>query len=237
MNNTTKTLPELPDIDAHTSPKEIFRIGREISEGRIVMACSFSLEDVALIDLLSSSFAEFTIFAIDTGRLNEESYEIAENIALRYGIEIDWYFPRKETVEKLQKERGLFSFRSNLENRKECCHARKLEPLQRAIKGASGWITGMRREQSVTRSDQQPLEIDHVNGGLLKINPLTHWTENELWDYTRKHRLPVNALYNKGYTSIGCAPCTRATQPGEHTRDGRWWWESPEHRECGLHRR
>jgi len=235
--NTAQKLPEFPHIKAGTSPEEIFRVGRKISGGPITMACSFSIEDVVLLDLLSNHLSEFTIFAIDTGRLNEETYEIAENIALRYGIKIDWYFPRKEAVEKLEREKGLFSFRSNQENRKECCHSRKIEPLQRAIKGASAWITGIRREQSVTRSEQQPLEVDHGNGGLIKINPLIYWTENELWDYTRKHRLPVNSLYHKGYTSIGCAPCTRATQPGEHTRAGRWWWENPEHRECGLHRR
>ena len=235
--NTARALPLLPHINTTTHPKEIYRIGREISAGRIVMACSFSIEDVALIDLLHSHVDEFTIIAIDTGRLNEETYEIAENIALRYGVRIDWYFPRQEAVEKLEREKGLFSFRSSLENRKECCHIRKIEPLQRAIKGATGWITGMRQAQSVTRSDQQPLEIDQINGGLVKINPLTYWTEKELWDYARKHRLPINSLYDKGNTSIGCAPCTRATQPGEHARSGRWWWESPEHRECGLHKR
>jgi phosphoadenosine phosphosulfate reductase len=235
--STARTLSGLPNIDAGTHPEEIFRIGRDISGGQLTMACSFSIEDVALLDLLRDHFAEFTVFAIDTGRLNEETYEIAESIAIRYGIRIDWYFPRQEAVEKIERDKGLFSFRNTLEDRKQCCHVRKLEPLQRAIKGTSGWITGMRREQSVTRSDQQPLEIDHVNGGLLKINPLTYWTENELWDYTKKKRLPVNALYHQGYTSIGCAPCTRATRPGEDVRAGRWWWEDPEHRECGLHRR
>ena len=234
---TARKLSDLPQINAGTSPGEIFRIGSEISGGPITMACSFSIEDVALLDLLSSHLSEFTIFAIDTGRLNEETYGIAEDIALRYGIKVDWYFPRKEAVEKLEREKGLFSFRNSLEDRKECCQARKVEPLQRAIKGVTGWVTGMRRGQSMTRSEQQPLEIDYVNGGLLKINPLTYWTEDELWDYTRQHRLPVNPLYQRGYTSIGCAPCTRAPQPGEHSRDGRWWWEDPEHRECGLHRR
>ena len=235
--NTARTLLGLRDIDAGTHPEEIFRIGRETSGENLTMACSFSIEDVALLDLLSKHFAEFTIFAIDTGRLDEQTYEIADKVSQRYGIRIEWYFPRKEAVEKLEREKGLFSFRSSLENRKECCHIRKLEPLQRAIKGTSGWITGMRREQSVTRSDQQPLEIDHVNGGLLKINPLTYWTESQLWDYTRERQLPVNTLYHNGYTSIGCAPCTRATQPDEDVRAGRWWWEDPEHRECGLHRK
>lgn len=235
--NTARQISELPLLDASTSPKDIFRIGREIVGGQVKLACSFSVEDVTVIDLLQSHLENLTIFAIDTGRLNEETYEIAETITMRYGINIEWYFPKQSTVEELESTKGLFSFRGSLENRKECCFVRKVEPLQRAIGGATAWVTGMRRQQNVTRAEQQPLEIDHINGGLVKINPLTYWTEQDVWSHVTKHRLPVNALYQKGYASIGCAPCTRALVEGESTRDGRWWWEKAEHRECGLHRR
>ena len=235
--NTASKMIELPLLAEQSTPEEIFEVGRTLSGEGIKLACSFSVEDVAIIDLLRSRVGQFTVFAIDTGRLHEETYEVAEKISMRYGIEIEWYFPRRQTVEALEREKGLFSFRSSLDNRQECCRIRKVEPLQRALSGASAWITGMRREQSVTRTDQQPLEIDHVNGGLLKINPLTFWTEEDVWDYVQSKRLPLNALYQKGYRSIGCAPCTRAISGGESARDGRWWWEQPEHRECGLHRR
>lgn len=235
--NTAEKIVELPRLGENRTPQEIFDVGSRISGEGIKLACSFSVEDVAIIDLLKSRLSQFKVFAIDTGRLNEETYEVAENISMRYGIDIEWYFPSRQAVEKLESKKGLFSFRSSLENRKECCRIRKVEPLQRALNGASAWVTGMRREQSVTRSNQQPLEIDEINGGILKINPLTFWKEEDLWYYVKSKRLPVNSLYNKGYTSIGCAPCTRAIQTGESTRDGRWWWENQEHRECGLHRR
>jgi phosphoadenosine phosphosulfate reductase len=230
-------LKELPLLTAESSPKEIFQIGDQIVGGKIKLACSFSIEDVAVIDLLRTKLDEISIFAIDTGRLNEETYEIAEDISMRYGVRIEWFFPKRQPVEKLEGEKGLFSFRSSLDNRKECCRIRKVEPLHRAISGAAAWVTGMRREQSITRAKQQPLEIDDVNGGILKINPLTFWSEKDVWDYIKKNRLPVNSLYKRGYSSIGCAPCTRAIKEGESVREGRWWWESAEHGECGLHRR
>lgn len=232
-----KTLSGLPKIAPGTSPEEIFRIGRQIVTGPIALACSFSVDDVVLIDLLRNSFGDFRVFAIDTGRLNEETYETAERVTKRYGLKIDWYFPAGEAVEHLEREKGLFSFHESLENRKECCFIRKVEPLQRALLNAAGWVTGMRREQSFTREGLEPLEIDSINSGRLKINPLAFWTTRQLMDYSRQHRVPINRLHQKGYPSIGCAPCTRAVRPGEHPRAGRWWWEDPEHRECGLHRR
>jgi phosphoadenosine phosphosulfate reductase len=152
-------------------------------------------------------------------------------------VSIDWYFPEREAVEKLEREKGLFSFRASLENRHECCRIRKVEPLGRALADLSGWVTGMRREQSVTRAEIAALEIDTAHGGILKINPLGSWTEAEVWAYAEKMRIPLNRLHKQGYPSIGCAPCTRAIKPGEHPRAGRWWWEDPAHKECGLHKR
>jgi phosphoadenosine phosphosulfate reductase len=237
MENIAMQTSPPSEPTAETSPLEILRAGIEIAEGPVALACSFSVEDVVIIDMLRQSALPARIFALDTGRLNEETYEVAEAVSERYGIGIDWYFPRREAVESLVREKGPFSFRENLENRHECCRIRKMEPLQRALQGLSGWITGLRREQSVTRSDISPIETDHGNGGILKINPLIGWSEKEVWEYAEAHRIPTNRLHRQGYPSIGCAPCTRAVEPGEHPRAGRWWWENPEQKECGLHRR
>lgn len=229
-----RTIPQLPQ-DA--TPHDILRAGVSATEGSVKLACSFSVEDVIIIDMAKELGCPIGIFALDTGRLHEETYEVADAITERYRIPIDWYFPRHEAVEKLERDKGLFSFRDSLDNRHECCHIRKVEPLGRALKGLAGWITGLRREQSVTRTGLAPIESDEANGGILKINPLLEWSEEQVWEYAEKRRVPVNRLHKQGYPSIGCAPCTRPVAPGEHPRAGRWWWENPEHKECGLHRR
>lgn len=228
---------EIAELPKNASPAEILRAGIAAANGPVSLACSFSLEDVAIIDIARKAGLQLGVFAIDTGRLPEETYEVAEALTERYRIRIDWYFPRHEAVEKLERDKGLFSFRESLENRHECCAIRKVEPLSRALAGLKGWVTGMRREQSVTRSDLQAIERDELNGGILKINPLLDWSEQDLNDYVSQNNLPKNRLYSRGYCSIGCAPCTRALREGEDCRAGRWWWENPENKECGLHRR
>ncbi len=230
-------MQKLPEIPTNATPQEILRIGVDAANGKVSLACSFSVEDVVIIDMARSLGLDVGIFALDTGRLNEETYEVADAIEERYRVKLDWVFPRHDAVEKLLKEKGTFSFRESLENRHECCHIRKVEPLGRALRGLSGWITGLRREQSVTRANLAPIEADGVNGGILKINPLLEWSEAQAWEYAEARRIPVNRLHKQGYPSIGCAPCTRPVAPGEHPRAGRWWWENPEHKECGLHRR
>jgi phosphoadenosine phosphosulfate reductase len=227
----------LPDILPSAAPQEILKIGMAAAHGPVKLACSFSVEDVVIIDMASELGLPVGIFALDTGRLNEETYEVADAITERYRVTIDWYFPRHEAVEKLLREKGAYSFRESLENRHECCHIRKVEPLSRALDGLAGWITGLRRDQSVTRTGLAPIEIDEVNGGILKINPLLEWCEAQVWEYAEARRVPTNRLHKLGYPSIGCAPCTRPVKPGEHPRAGRWWWENPENKECGLHRR
>ncbi|HEY6874540.1 MAG TPA: phosphoadenylyl-sulfate reductase [Geobacteraceae bacterium] len=227
----------IPEIPANATPQEILKAGTEAANGPVKLACSFSVEDVVIIDMANELGLDIGIFALDTGRLNEETYEVADAIVERYRVRIDWFFPRHEAVELLEREKGLFSFRESLENRHECCHVRKVEPLGRALKGLAGWITGLRREQSVTRSGLAPIELDEANGGILKINPLLEWSEARVWEYADARRVPTNRLHKQGYPSIGCAPCTRPVAPGEHPRAGRWWWENPEHKECGLHRR
>jgi phosphoadenosine phosphosulfate reductase len=177
--------------------------------------------------------ARSRIFTLDTGAC-EETYEVAERIRKRYGITIEGFFPAQQAIEELERTKGLFSFRDSIEARKECCGNRKLEPLRRALTGLDLWITGLRREQNVTRAAVAKLEADEVFG-LLKLNPLAEWTEQQVWEHIRAHDLPYNALHDRGFPSIGCAPCTRAVAPGEDARAGRWWWELPESKECGLH--
>ncbi|WP_020676513.1 phosphoadenylyl-sulfate reductase [Geopsychrobacter electrodiphilus] len=203
----------------------------------IAMACSFSVEDLIVIDLLRKHASDVKFFALDTGRLHEETYEVAEALLQKYQLAIEWYLPQTEALQNLEREKGLFSFRENVGNRLECCHIRKVEPLSRALKGRAGWITGQRRAQSATRVELAGIEVDAAHGGIIKINPLIDWSDAQVWAYATEHRLPFNQLHEQGYPSIGCAPCTRAIKPGEGIRAGRWWWENPENKECGLHRR
>ncbi len=227
----------IPELSPNATPSDILRVGIAAANGPVSLACSFSLEDVVIIDIAHKAGLGLGVFALDTGRLNEETYEVADALVDRYRLKIDWYFPKHEEIEKLERAEGLFSFRESLDKRHGCCTIRKVEPLSRALKGLAGWVTGMRREQSVTRSDLVAIERDDLNGSILKINPLLDWSEEQVVSYTEEHRLPKNRLYNEGYRSIGCAPCTRAVREGEDARAGRWWWENPENKECGLHRR
>jgi len=201
----------------------------------IALASSFGAEDVVLIDILVKLDPKIRVFTLDTGRLNEETYEVMEKVRQKYTIGIDIYFPDKEAVQKLEKEKGLYSFRQSVDNRKECCGIRKVEPLKRALKGLKAWITGLRKGQAMTRSEIAKIEIEDASTGLLKINPLVDWSEQDIWNYIKKNSVPYNRLHDQGYPSIGCSPCTRAVKEGEDIRAGRWWWESPEHKECGIH--
>lgn len=201
------------------------------------IASSFAVEDVVLIDLAARHAPSLRLFTLDTGRLHAETYEVMEAVRRRYGARIEAFFPERAQVEALVREKGLFSFRQSIDDRKECCFIRKVEPLGRALAGRAAWATGLRREQSVTRTAVEVLERDAGHGGIVKLNPLAAWTEAQVWSYAREQGLPVNALHERGFPSIGCAPCTRAVAPGEDARAGRWWWESPEHKECGLHQR
>jgi phosphoadenosine phosphosulfate reductase len=203
---------------------------------KIGVASSFSVEDCVVIDLVhKASGGNARVFALDTGRLHDETYLTAERVRMKYGIEIQWMFPRREAVEQLVRIKGLYSFRDSLDNRHECCGVRKVEPLGRALAELDAWFTGLRREQSVTRTDGAEVEIDAAHGGMTKVNPLIAWTMDQVRAYAKANAVPVHPLHDKGYPSIGCAPCTRAIQPGEHPRAGRWWWEDPENKECGIH--
>ena len=204
--------------------------GQEVS-----LASSFGAEDVVLIDMLWRQDPKCRVFSLDTGRLHEETYEVMEAIREKYAIAIESYFPDAAAVEKLERQKGLYSFRRSIEGRKECCGIRKVEPLNRALSGLKAWITGLRREQAVTRTDTGKIEIDTAHGSIVKLNPLASWSEKQVWDYIHEHQVPYNKLHDRGFPSIGCSPCTRAIQAGEDVRAGRWWWETPESKECGLH--
>ncbi|MHB9035326.1 MAG: phosphoadenylyl-sulfate reductase [Armatimonadota bacterium] len=202
---------------------------------RVTLASSFGAEDVVVIDMLCKATASPRIFLLDTGRLHQETYDVVDRIRAKYGIEIEAYFPQTNAVQALVRSKGANSFYESLDNRKECCSIRKVEPLARALNDVDAWITGLRRSQTVTRNELPKVEIDDAHGGILKINPLADWSEEQVWDYIRANEVPYNKLHDSGFPSIGCAPCTRAIQPGDDIRAGRWWWESPEHKECGLH--
>jgi phosphoadenosine phosphosulfate reductase len=223
------------DLEGKTAG-EILQWALDEFDDRVALASSFGAEDVALIDMLTRLSRQPRIFVLDTGRLHEATYEVMERIRDRYGIELEIYFPQREAVERLEREEGFYSFRRTLEARHACCFIRKVEPLGRAVSGLKAWITGMRREQSVTRTQAVVVEDDRLHPGVVKVNPLIDWTTEQVWEYIRRYDVPYNALHDMGYPSIGCEPCTRAVQAGEHPRAGRWWWEEPEQKECGLHR-
>lgn len=235
-SNLVYSLSSLGTADSE-DPERILQEAIKAYHPRIAIASSFSKEDVVLIDMAVKIAPDIKVFALDTGRLPEETYECAETVRERYGLTIEWYFPEREAVEALIRAEGTHSFRRSLEARRECCRIRKVEPLGRALSGLEAWITGMRRGHGVTRGALAPLERDALHGGIAKYNPLAAWTDGQVEAYVRQRALPVNRLHAQGYASIGCAPCTRAIAPGEDPRAGRWWWESPEHKECGLHGR
>jgi len=222
------------DYDGDGAAEDVLRWALKKYHPRIALSTSF--KDAVLVHMMSRIRPDIRIFALDTGRLNEETYTCAEEIRKRYGITIEWVFPKLEAVQKLEREKGLYSFKESLENRQECCFLRKVEPLTRALQGLDAWITGLRRDQGVSRVNAEKIEIDRVHGGIVKINPIVDWDRDRVRQYIKDHDLPYNRLFDKGYLSIGCAPCTRAVQFGDDPRSGRWWWEQEEeHKECGIH--
>lgn len=225
----------IPEFSENEPAEHLLRWALDRFHPHIAVAASF--QDAVLLHMASALRPDVRIFSIDTGRLPEETYAFAETLRLRLGVRIEWYFPRHDAVEALMREKGLLSFRHSLEDRKACCAVRKIEPLSRALAGLRAWITGLRREDGESRSGLKVVEVDDLHGGILKLNPLAHWTTADLDAYVRRYQLPVHGLTAAGYPSIGCACCTRAVRPGEPLRSGRWWWEDPEHKECGLHRR
>ncbi|NMF91096.1 phosphoadenylyl-sulfate reductase [Aromatoleum petrolei] len=202
--------------------------------GEITFANSFGAEDMVLTDLILREKLAIEIFSLDTGRLPAETYTLMGEVEQHYGTRLKVFFPKSDAVETYVRTHGINGFYESVEMRKACCHMRKVEPLQRALSGKKAWITGLRAAQSTTRTGLPTREFDEGNG-LVKFNPLSDWSETEVWAYLRMHEVPYNALHEQFYPSIGCAPCTRAIAVGEDVRAGRWWWEDPTSKECGLH--
>jgi len=199
------------------------------------LATSFGVEDMVLLDLVARRALPVSVFTLDTGRLPQETYDLMQTVRSRYPrVTIETYFPDAAAVEGYVRAHGANGFYDSIALRERCCAVRKIEPLKRALSGKKSWITGLRREQSVTRRAIAPIEWDEANG-LHKVSPLAEWTGDDVWAYVKRFDVPTNALHRQGYPSIGCAPCTRAVEPHEDPRAGRWWWENAATRECGLH--
>ncbi|MFQ6011474.1 MAG: phosphoadenylyl-sulfate reductase [Nitrososphaerales archaeon] len=202
---------------------------------RIALSSSFGMEDVVIIDMLSTIKAHVKIVTLDTGRLPQETYDVMDAIREKYGLDIEVYFPETASVEKMVREHGLNLFYQSVEFRKLCCGIRKIEPLRRALTGLDAWITGLRRDQVQTRTRIGKVELDADHGFIAKINPLADWSWEKVRGYVDAHQVPYNKLHDKGFPSLGCAPCTRAVEAGEDPRAGRWWWELGIDKECGIH--
>lgn len=198
------------------------------------MATAFGLEGMVILDMIERIGLEIDVFTLDTGRLPEETYAFMDVVRARYERPVRVFFPEPAQVEEFVLAHGMNAFYRSVALRKRCCEVRKIEPLRRALAGKKLWITGLRKEQSVTRADIEALAYDEVNG-LMKLNPVADWSEADLWNYVKRFDVPTHPLHDRGFPSIGCAPCTRAIQAGEDARAGRWWWEEPESKECGLH--
>jgi phosphoadenosine phosphosulfate reductase len=208
------------------------RIARDFTPA--VFASSLAAEDMVLTDLILRAKLPIGIFSLETGRLHKETLAVLDAVKATYGYDIALFRPQTEAVDAYVAGNGLNAFYDSIEMRRECCRIRKVEPLGRALAGNQAWITGQRRAQSATRTDLAVQEDDPAHG-MVKFNPLVDWSEENVWEYIRANKVPYNALHDRGYPSIGCEPCTRAIQPGEDVRAGRWWWENPDSKECGLH--
>lgn len=234
MHISPEELREIQLAHLGKPPELLISEFQETYGDALILASSLGAEDQVLTHMLLRSNPDARIFVLDTGRLHQETYDVMTMTMARYGMTYEVYTPDTEDLEKLLRAKGPNSFYESVANRKECCHIRKVAPLKRALSDVDVWITGQRREQSVTREHLEEIEWDNVHN-CLKLNPLAEWTEADVWKYIADHDIPVNYLHKKGYPSIGCAPCTRAIKPGEDQRAGRWWWENPDSKECGLH--
>lgn len=239
--NNPATKPALTDLliaSVHTKASEVSRLLSdaiaEFGVNHIAFANSLGAEDMVLTNIILRESLAIEIFSLDTGRLPTETYDLIAKTEHTYNTKLKVFFPQADAVETYVNSNGINAFYESIALRKACCYMRKVEPLQRALAGKKAWITGMRAEQSATRLNLPLREFDAGNQ-LEKFNPLSHWTEQEVWAYIRMHEVPYNKLHDQFYPSIGCAPCTRAVAIGEDVRSGRWWWEDPNNKECGLH--
>ncbi|EON78815.1 Phosphoadenylyl-sulfate reductase [Lunatimonas lonarensis] len=228
-----KQLDDLSERIQQIGIADGFRLLCDLHPGKVVFSTSLGQEDQVITEIIAKNRLPVKIFTLDTGRLFYETYDLLAKTVARYQVEIKTYYPTTDSVEKLVAEVGINGFYESVEYRKSCCHARKVEPLKRALAGNEIWVTGLRSEQSPNRQKMKMLEWDAANG-IIKYNPLLDWSMGQLLDYIQDHKIPYNPLHDRGFVSIGCAPCTRAISPDEDPRAGRWWWEASQ-KECGLH--
>jgi phosphoadenosine phosphosulfate reductase len=217
------------------SSEDVLVYCSEVFGNRIAFATSLGLEDQVITHMIAKQNLNIRIFTLDTGRIFPETYDLIERTNARYKINIEIVFPESGEVENMVNQHGINLFYTSIEHRKQCCYVRKTKPLLKALSGLDAWITGLRKEQSVTRTGIETAGWDSINN-LIKINPLIEWSEAEVKAFIMKNNVPYNPLHDKGFPSIGCQPCTRAVLPGDDIRSGRWWWEHPEQKECGLHK-
>ncbi|MFN8223411.1 MAG: phosphoadenylyl-sulfate reductase [Gaiellales bacterium] len=238
------TIEELDELEAGElsvefegrEPWELLEWALTRFGNRVAISTAFQEGDVALIDMAYRLDPEVRVFSIDTGRLPQETFELIDRLRERYpGLNLELLSPDAGQVERLVARAGPNLFRQSVEGRLLCCNVRKVQPLTRELATLDAWVTGLRRDQWASRSDIRKVEIDHDHGAIVKLNPLAEWTEDEVWDYLRENDVPTHELYERGYTSIGCAPCTRPIAKGEPVRAGRWWWETDAPKECGMH--
>jgi phosphoadenosine phosphosulfate reductase len=217
-------------------PQEILTWAIKKFQPQIALSCSFGApEGIVLLDMMHRIDPASRVFVIDTGRLPQATYDLIDRVRDRYDKPVEVLFPRADDVQKMVRGKGVNLFYESIENRQLCCRIRKVEPLNRHLAGLDAWVSGLRRDQNVTRESTAKIEIDHIHGGIVKVNPIADWTRDRVMSYVRSYNLPINRLHEQGYPSVGCDPCSRAIQPGEDERAGRWWWENPETRECGIH--
>lgn len=229
-----ENIEELNNLFAKANADYIIKYFADKYGSKAAFSTSFSIEDQVITHLLSEIKKDVKIFTLDTGRLPYETYNLIDKTREHFNVKIDIYFPDTVAVEEMVNEKGVNLFYNNVDNRKHCCFVRKVVPLKRALIEKEIWITGLRKEQSVTRENIDIVEYD--NGyDIIKVNPIYNWTEEQIWEYIKENNIPYNQLYKQNYRSIGCAPCTRAVEKGGNIRDGRWWWENPDSKECGLH--
>ena len=217
------------------SAQDVIEAAVEAFGDRVALCTSFQAEGMVILDIASRLRSQPRIFTIDTGRLPQETYDLVDAVRDRYGVEVDVYHPDDEELTPFVSGQGVNPFYRSVALRLRCCEIRKVNPLNRALAGYDAWITGLRRTQNETRAGAAKVELDAAHGGIVKLNPLADWDYEKVWQYIRDNGVPYNRLYDQGYTSIGCAPCTRAIEPGEDLRAGRWWWEDGVPSECGIH--
>jgi len=238
MSGKEETLKQIEQWNAEfksSSPEKVIEFFLDKFKGHIALSSSLGAEDQVLTKMIADIDPSTKIFTLDTGRVFPETYDLMARTNEKYFIKLQVYFPDAKKVEEMVNEKGINLFYESIENRKLCCNIRKIEPLKRAFNGLEAWICGLRKDQSVTRFYTNLVEWDEGNG-VIKINPLLNWSEKQVWEYIKSNEVPYNILHDNGFPSIGCQPCTRAIKPGEDVRAGRWWWENPEQKECGLHK-